>query len=309
MTLKRSMCHAWGNPTLTLRSAGLIACTGFSASLDGCAPGQGSWSGFSLSQGPEERDRPGSTRHQSHRPSHRAFNVQPYSVGAPPLAHDERDERDRPSSLPPRSGFVRQPVRTSCGVLRSRLSCDTSSLSAPALPLLPVAPDLRWLSRQLNQRQPPPEPRPPEGRRDRGRLRSAWRYPFPKRQGPRPKITLDPAPQKSSWTARQREEGPDSRYRWTIPQACSIVSLAAPLSAGHRGKCVHGYSRAHYSAQVSDRCDSGHKIKHIHFKKRATSFSAYHKHPALMQPICTAVSNPCHTGQRPGRPSPVCQRG
>ncbi len=41
-----------------------------------------------------------------------------------------------------------------------------------------------------------PEPRPPEGRRDRGRSRSVRRYPFPKRQGPRPKIALDP-PQKS----------------------------------------------------------------------------------------------------------------
>ncbi len=43
-----------------------------------------------------------------------------------------------------------------------------------------------------------PEPRPPEGRRDRGRSCSARRYPFPKCQGPRPKIALDPAPQKSS---------------------------------------------------------------------------------------------------------------
>ncbi len=53
-----------------------------------------------------------------------------------------------------------------------------------------------------------PEPWPPEGRRERGRSRSARRYPFPKHQGPRPKIALDPAPQKSSWTARQKEEGP-----------------------------------------------------------------------------------------------------
>ncbi len=36
--------------------------------------------------------------------------------------------------------------------------CDTSSLSAPALLLLPVAPGLRRLSRQLNQRQPPRSP-------------------------------------------------------------------------------------------------------------------------------------------------------
>ncbi len=43
--------------------------------------------------------------------------------------------------------------------LRSRLRrCDISSLNAPALSLLPVAPDLRRLSIQLNQRQPPRSP-------------------------------------------------------------------------------------------------------------------------------------------------------
>ncbi len=43
-----------------------------------------------------------------------------------------------------------------------------------------------------------PEPRPPEGWRDRGSSRSEQRYPFPKRQGSLPKIALDPVPQKSS---------------------------------------------------------------------------------------------------------------
>ncbi len=33
------------------------------------------------------------------------------------------------------------------------------------------------------------------------------------------------------------------------------------------------------------------KIKHIHFQKEQKSFSA------LMQPACTAVSTPCHSGQ------------
>ncbi len=40
------------------------------------------------------------------------------------------------------------------------------------------------------------EPLPPKGQQDRGRSRSARHY--PKRQGSRPKIALDPAPQKSS---------------------------------------------------------------------------------------------------------------
>ncbi len=90
------------------------------------------------------------------------------------------------------------------------------------------------------------------------------------------KIVLDPATQKSSQTTWQKEEGSESHYRWTTPQAASIVSLAA------------------------------------HYRKY---FSAYHKRPALMQPVCTAVSSPCHSrfiplphGPRPGRPSSACQR-
>ncbi len=42
-----------------------------------------------------------------------------------------------------------------------------------------------------------PEPRLLEERRERGRSRSARRYNFPKRQGPLPKIALDPVPKKT----------------------------------------------------------------------------------------------------------------
>ncbi len=71
----------------------------FGATLYGCAlglPGHdahqwGSRSGCSFTQGPEEHDRPGSTCHQSHRPSHRVFDIQPDSVGVPTLAHDDGD--------------------------------------------------------------------------------------------------------------------------------------------------------------------------------------------------------------------------
>ncbi len=89
----------------------------------------------------------------------------------------------------------------------------------------------------------------------------------------------------------------ESRYHWTTPQTASIVSLATPLSAGRRGKCVHGSSLAHYSAQVSDRCDSGQNKKHTLLKREQKSFSANHKRPALMQPVCTAISIPCHVGR------------
>ncbi len=249
----------------------------------------GSQSGFSLSQGPEKRDRPDSMRHQSHRPSHRAFYVQPGSVGAPALAHDDRDERGGQSSLPRRSGLVRQPVWTSCGVSEvisgkwHFLPKHTSSSSASSRPRpAPTQQIAKPTTTAL-------EPQPPEGRRDRERSCSAQCYPFPKRQGPRPKIALDPAPQKSSWTARKKDEGPESRYRWTTAQAASILPLATPLSAGCRGKFVFGSPRAHFSTHVSDLFDSGQNITHTFSKREQKYFSAYHKRPALMQPVFTTV--------------------
>ncbi len=104
--------------------------------------------------------------------------------------------------------------------LGSRLSCDTSSLSAP---------ELRRLSRQIINGQPPRSPDVLKGQQDRGCSRSARRYPFPKRQGPGPR---------SPWIRHLRNppEQPgrnsQSRYHWTTPQAASIVSLAARLVLG-----------------------------------------------------------------------------
>ncbi len=109
-----------------------------------------------------------------------------------------------------------------------------------------------------------PEPWPPEGRLDRGCSCSARRYPFPKRQGPRPKIALDPAPQKSYWSARQKEEGPESRYRRTTLQAASNVPLATPLGAEDSVFLVlHGPNIASRSPTAV----TADKIKHIDFQK------------------------------------------
>ncbi len=82
-----------------------------------------------------------------------------------------------------------------------------------------------------------PEPWPPEERRDRGRSRSTRCYNFPKHQGPRPKNALVPVPKKSSWSARQKEEGPESRYHRPTLQTASHVSLATSRNAGCREKC------------------------------------------------------------------------
>ncbi len=63
------------------------------------------------------------------------------------------------------------------------------------------------------------------------------------------------------------------------------MPLATPHNAGCRGKCVFGY-----------RCDSGQNKTHTFSKREQKYFSAYHKHLALMQPVCTTVSTPCHPG-------------
>ncbi len=121
---------------------------------------------------------------------------------------------------------------------------------------------------------------------------------------PRP-LTLVPRAEKKGydpgsglWTEREKAErgGAGSRYHWTTPQSAPIVPLATPLNDGCRGKCVYGSSWAHYSTHVSDRCDSGQNKTHTFSKREQKSFSAYHKRPALMQPVCTAVSTLCHAG-------------
>ncbi len=121
-------------------------------------------------------------------------------------------------------------------------------------------------------------------------------YPFPKRQGPRSKIALDPAPQKTSRTARQKEEGPESRYRWTTRKH-SLLCLSPPRLALGAEESVfmdpHGHT-------IAPRCPTAviaDKIKQNISKREQKSCSAYHKHPALMQPVCTAVSTICHAGR------------
>ncbi len=182
--------------------------------------------------------------------------------------------------------------------LRSHLrQCDTNSPSAPTLPLFPVAPDLRRLSRQLNQRQPPRSPYLLRAGKIEGA--HAWHDATPSRSakdcGPR-----------SPWIRclRNPPEQPGRKRRGPSlatagpPRKQPLLCLLPPrLALGGREKCVYGSSWAHYSTQVSDRCDSGQNKTHTFSKREQKSFSANHKHPALMQPVCTAVSTPCHTGR------------
>ncbi len=75
------------------------------------------------------------------------------------------------------------------------------------------------------------------------------------------------------------------------------MSLATSRDAWCVEKLVFCSSLARYSSQVSDHCDSVQNKSHTFSKRQQISFSASHKRPALMQPVCTAFSNPCHMGQ------------
>ncbi len=74
------------------------------------------------------------------------------------------------------------------------------------------------------------------------------------------------------------------------PVTSELTSAQCPCA-------IYGSSRAHYSPQVSDRCDSRQNKTHTFLKREQKYCSAYHKHPALMQPVCTTVSTPCHVGR------------
>ncbi len=115
-------------------------------------------------------------------------------------------------------------------------------------------------------------PQPARTQQPRGRSRSARRHPAPKRQGPRPKIALDPAPPASSWSAGQEEERVESRHGRTAHQKASHEKpLCTPFSSGCRGNCVCCY-RVRTSALATVRCDSGKNKTQTFSKKKKSNF-------------------------------------
>ncbi len=144
---------------------------------------------------------------------------------------------------------------------------------------------------QQTAKPPPtvPEPRTPEGRRDRGHSRSARRYPFPKRQGPWPKIALD----------SQAERGGARVSLLLDHPASSLYCASRRLVLGAEESVFmdpHGPTIAP-SCPTGRYFDSGQNKTHTFSKREQKSFSAYHKRPALMQPVCTAVSTSCHASR------------
>ncbi len=97
--------------------------------------------------------------------------------------------------------------------------------SAPAQQLLRVTLRLRRLSSPRSLHLPFSAPQSAKTQQTQGRSRSARRHPFPKRQGPRPKIALDPAPPASSWSAGQEEERVESRHGRTAHQKASLKGI------------------------------------------------------------------------------------
>ncbi len=263
--------------------------SGFSATLYGCAlglPGQdarqwGSWSGCSFNQD-EERDRTGSTCHHSHHPGLvlvlRVLERHLWLTMTEMKEADLVPFLDAPVSSgslfwPAVEGFAERftEAQKSSQAMRHFLPKRNSSSSASSR--------LKSAPNQQTAKSAPtsPEPRPLEERWDRGRSCSVRRYNFPKRQGPRPKIALDPAPKKSSCSARQKEEGPKSRYRRTNPTNFLLR--------------VSRHQRRMLGAEKNDSIDDSRQNKTNFFLRREqTSFSPSHKRPALMQPVCTAVS-------------------
>ncbi len=112
----------------------------------------------------------------------------------------------------------------------------------------------------------------------------------------------DPGP-RSPWIRHLRNlpEQPGRKRRGPSlattgpPSKQPLLCLSAPHLALGAEQSV--FMDPHYRASVSDRCDSRQNETHTFSKREQKLFSAYHKHPAFMQPICTAVSTPCHAGR------------
>ncbi len=126
--------------------------------------------------------------------------------------------------------------------------------------------------------QQPAKPAPAvyDTQQPRGRSRSARRHPPPKRQGPRLKIALDPAPPASSWSAGQEEERVESRHGRTAHQKSSHEKpLGTPFFRQKRtvsqptNIVPHGLS-SHESGD-SARTRSGHSETRGHLQERHRS--------------------------------------
>ncbi len=168
------------------------------------------------------------------------------------------------------------------------MQCNTSSLSATELLLLPVAPGLRRLSRQLNQRQPPLSP---------DLLRVGEIDGAHTRDNATPsRSAKDPVP-RSPWIRRFRSppDQPGRKRRGPSlatagpPRKQPLMYLSPPrLTLGGEESVFmdpHGPT-------IAPRCPTAvieDKIKHIHFQKGSKNIFL----PTIsVMPLCSQSAQP-----------------
>ncbi len=169
--------------------------------------------------------------------------------------------------------------------LISRLRrCDNSSLKAPALPLLPVAPYQCRLSRQLNQRQPPWSP----DLRRIGEIEGA----HTRHDATLSRSAKDPTP-RSPWIQclRNPPEQPGRKRRGPSlatagpPRKQPLLCLSPP-------RLVLSVFMDPHGPTIAPRCPTAviaDKIKHMHFQKESKNLFL----PTIsVLPLCSQSAQP-----------------
>ncbi len=245
---------------------------GFGAPLNGSPPGLSDktplfhgwvWPWSCNSQKAEKCYRPGTVHNKDHSPGDREVHGQPGVARAPPVAPADRNQGRRQGSLPWCPDYPQRPLWTGgrrvCWMLYRSTEVVPGHATLPAQPLqLRSCFQLPWVYANSAAHETctghPAATQPSKIQQMRGRSHSARHHPFPKRQGPWPKITLNPAPPPSSWSAEQEEKRDKSHHGQTTSQTTSLTPPTTPFNSGCGGKCVCCKYRSPY------KCPSNHPL-------------------------------------------------
>ncbi len=193
------------------------------------------------------------------------------------------------------------PKRSSTATVSSRPK--PASTQQPAKPAQP----------QLSQKSEPGLQR---------RSRSAKRYPFPKRQGPRPRVTLDPGPQKLSWSACGEEEESVNSCRCQNPLEDRSQLFPTPLNASEWWRCCNRACPVNSVCAPNYRCDSGPTYNKEQISSPCTHTCQFF--PCRWQTVISKASRAClfspfgqwtvitkgkitHEDQLPARRAALCE--
>ncbi len=171
--------------------------------------------------------------------------------------------------------------------------CNTSCPSAPAL----------WLARVTqNGTDSPARQDCATYHPDRGQARASRQISLGQtRQGPWPKIVLDPAPKASSDLWDRKRERPSPSAAGPTPK---LSRLNLTFCSGCRGQCVFCSHWGPSSLPLL------YNILQTFSKRDQISSSTQHEwgRPTWRQ-ATRSNTTPRQVGPRPGRPSPECQTG